>query len=165
MSNNLLLERLIEPDIPSHIEFFPETIAWKILAVILLFALLYWAVTSAIKFKANRYRRNALKKLGQIMVEESAATRQLIEINRLLKGAAIHAFPDKAVEPLYGEAWLKLLDSTCSKSRFQSPEARQWQVSLFEQLHSSNATGLNPIVINVEHNARCWIRHHKRETK
>jgi len=164
VSNNLLLERLIEPDTPVRIKFFPETIGWKVLAVVLLLALIYWAVTSAIKFRANGYRRSAVKKLRKIMAEEVAATRQLMEINRLLKVAAVHAFPDKAVEPLYGEAWLKFLDSTCPKSRFLSAEARQWQVGLFEQWHL-NAIALNPILTNVEHNARCWIQHHKREAK
>lgn len=111
------LEPLQEPD---AVTFTFETIGWPILGfliLILICAMLYKWLKN---YQHNIYRRDAIKEIF-ILEKQFQQEQNSIQLNRtlvLLKSVAIITFGRKQVAQLYGNDWLKFLDSKANNISF-----------------------------------------------
>ena len=74
-------------------------------------------------WRAGAYRRAGLACLAQIegqLANPGSEAAVQHELSVLLKRVALAAFPRKQVAPLYGDSWLKFLDSTCEGCTFMN---------------------------------------------
>ena len=116
------------------------------LAVAVLIALAMWYRRRRQK---NRYRRLALMELAHL--REQRAKRD--QLNRLLKAAALRAFPQERIASLHGQSWLAFLVSTCKGI---SPSAFDELNQLYQR---EQATVSETLFDAAEH----WIRRHEAE--
>ena len=85
--------REIEP--PESVPFTPETIGWYVLAGLVVFALLWFAWRLWLRWRADAYRRVALRELAEM---EPGAPQDL---PALLKRVALAAYPRSRVAELW----------------------------------------------------------------
>ena len=109
---NPWMANLEEIELPESVPFVPETVGWTLLAGVLVLVLLWLAWRLLKRWRADAYRREALRELGQI---ESTSPEGLPE---LLKRVALAAYPRTQVAELSGEAWLGFLDGTLGTTDF-----------------------------------------------
>jgi hypothetical protein len=95
----------------------------------------------------NRYRRLALLELAHL--REQRAKRD--QLNRLLKAAALRAFPQERIASLHGQSWLAFLVSTCKGI---SPSAFDELNQLYQR---EQATVSGTLFDAAEH----WIQRHE----
>ena len=84
-------------------------------------AFLIWR--GVLRWRAEAYRREGLERLTQIegqLDNRGSELTVLNELSVLLKRVALAAFPRKKVASLYGESWLKFLESTCQGCIFMT---------------------------------------------
>ena len=105
----MMLAQLAPLREPLAVGWWPLAPGWWALlslAVAVLIALAMWYRRRRQK---NRYRRLALLELAHL--REQRAKRD--QLNRLLKAAALRAFPQERIASLHGQSWLAFLVSTC----------------------------------------------------
>lgn len=120
--NEVLLELdpLFEPD---PVTFTFDSPGWYVVGGILLL-LICWALVRGIKqYRKNKYRREALRRMGQLMVEVPNDSKHLLfEIRVLLKRVAIEKFGRTRVASLSGLEWLQFLEKTGKNTPFTDCE-------------------------------------------
>jgi len=114
-SGTATLATLIDVVPPPPPSWWPQTIGWAVLGVVLLLALLWAAVRSWRRWRANRYRREALqalKALRPAATSTDGATRAgaLLALAELLKRSALAAWPRTQVAALSGAGWAQFLE-------------------------------------------------------
>ena len=110
---------------PGMIETWPPAPGWWILALLALLGLIVLAAWLFLKWRANRYRREALRELDDIerrwqQDHDDHAYLQHLQI--LLKRVALTTFPREEVASLTGEAWLQFLDRSTNTHDFSIGE-------------------------------------------
>ncbi len=132
---------------PLAVGWWPLAPGWWALlslAVAVLIALAMWYRRRRQK---NRYRRLALLELAHL--REQRAKRD--QLNRLLKAAALRAFPQERIASLHGQSWLAFLVSTCKGI---SPSA-------FDELNQLYQRERAPVSETLFDAAEHWIRRHE----
>lgn len=118
---NYALRDFIELIAPTGVSWLPQTLGWRWLAVglalITLRALYNWLR----QWVRDRYRREADKRLQQI-IESSEPENFLHDVNRLLKLTAMVAFGRQDVARLSGSEWVTFLNAQCTEPSFTSEE-------------------------------------------
>ncbi|MGI9530303.1 DUF4381 domain-containing protein [Lutimonas sp.] len=102
------------------VKFSFNTPGWYILGAFMLVSVLFFAVRQIKKYRANTYRREALKKLNQLKngLNEANEHQQLSGVLAILKIVAIQTYGRQAVANLYGKEWLLFLDSKIKGNSF-----------------------------------------------
>lgn len=154
--NNILLKNLINPTLPEQVSWFPQTIGWKVLALLCLFVLFALMAKFYQQYKKDRYRRTALQAINELDRQNPALI--LEQLNRLLKISAIHAYPHQTVAPLQGETWLLFLDFTCQKDTFNNELMQKWQTCLYKPFDKNEwkNTQIEALITY----SQSWICHH-----
>ena len=114
----------------------PAPGVWVLLiiaAAVLLALILCWRRARA---------RNAYRRAGLALLKDARTAR---EVNIVVKRVALAAFPRSMVAPLWGDAWVAFLDSTCRRARFGSLGVVDPEAEASSKLRSK---------------AGAWIRHH-----
>ena len=142
-----LIAQLAPPPIPEPVSLWPQTpLAKSLLAMLLLLALyLAWRVYR--HYRANAYRRAALKALQN--AGDDPAT-----IADLLRRTALAIYPRQQVAGLTGKDWLDFLNRQYRGSAFRG--------ALGETLLRGAYRDCAPDVA-LTRAAREWIGHHKTE--
>ena len=110
------LEPLFEP---KPITFSFNTRAWYALGSIVLLLFIYVLVTQLKKYNKNRYRRYGVRHLDTFDISKSNDINYIVnEIRILLKQLAIKRYGRQKVAALYGEDWLKFLESKGENTPF-----------------------------------------------
>ncbi len=149
MNPEMMLAQLAPLREPLAVGWWPLAPGWWALlslAVAVLIALAMWYRRRRQK---NRYRRLALLELAHL--REQRAKRD--QLNRLLKAAALRAFPQERIASLHGQSWLAFLVSTCKGI---SPSAFDELNQLYQR---EQATVSETLFDAAEH----WIRRHEAE--
>ncbi len=123
---NYLIRGIAEIEPPEPVSWLPQTLGWKILALLGVLFALYQAYHAANRWWRNRYRRSALQRLKAIeLAAEGDYTRVVVELPWLLKAAALHAYPRANVAALSGDNWLAFLDAHYNGPSFRAATGRQ----------------------------------------
>lgn len=145
--NLIELLDLLEPvPEPTPISLWPQTQAWLWLALAIVLAA-FWFVRRFIAMRrANRYRREALAAID-------AAGDDPAVLAAILRRSALSAYPRKEIAGLYGEDWLRFLDSAYGGNGFREGPGRALALAPYVPLQP--LPELTPI-------ARKWAHRHRR---
>lgn len=141
LPKSYILSELKEVALPSPVSWWPQTIGWKILAV-LVFLLVLWAAYNAFsRWWQNRYRREALSVVSALDTAHLQFEYQLFVIakkvlsylnphHHALFGEAFVAklnvySPQSPIDQVLANDWLQAL--TCEKSRMSADKRAQLQ--------------------------------------
>ncbi|MGY0393383.1 DUF4381 domain-containing protein [Bizionia sp. KMM 8389] len=112
----LELGNIMEPD---PIPFTFNTIGWKVLLGVSILILLYGLYRMYLKYKHNKYRRDAIAELESLnsnsQLPELAFISQTVFV---LKRTALQSYNREKVASLQGDTWLAFLDSGLSGINF-----------------------------------------------
>jgi len=139
---NYLLDAIVETIAPDTINFWPQTIAWKIIFALVTIFILKKSYQSWKNYQANAYRREALAWLAQCSLSNQDNVRQLPALLRktaiLANQRLINESSSLAdvqlkhkkkstqnIANITGKIWSEWLDKNCIKSDFNnnSPNA------------------------------------------
>ena len=125
----------------------PQTPGWWVLAGIALCLAVFGGLRFADRWRANAYRRAALRALARVGDRPA-------EVSAILKRAALAGFDRSRVAALSGDDWLEFLKSTGGHGFGQDTD--QWQrTSPYSETGNIPVAGLNDA-------ARQWVKHHRR---
>lgn len=112
---------------PAPASWVPQTVGWYVLLALLV-ALAAWAVWWYRQWReANRYRREALAELEDIVheLERKGGRHHLaFRLPELLKRVALHVEPRESVASLVGDDWLHMLDRMYAGDAFTKGPGR-----------------------------------------
>jgi hypothetical protein len=152
------LQSLQEIPLPQPVSWFPQTIGWLYLGIVLLIAILLLAWHLRRRWQANRYRRDALAELDAIEARlRLDNANALLELPALLKRTALGSTARARVAALSGEDWLRFLEQTAPRAGIDSTAGRKlWQLAY---------TPVSPDLSPADRAALCtqarrWISHH-----
>ncbi|MEK9623730.1 MAG: DUF4381 domain-containing protein [Halieaceae bacterium] len=111
MNPEMMLAQLAPLREPPPIGWWPLAPGWWVLTVVAVIAMTALAVWLTKRHRQRRYRRIALVALSELRAQRAGSD----AINRLLKAAALQAYPSDRVAALHGPSWLQFLASTCQK--------------------------------------------------
>lgn len=142
-----LLDRLIEPPEPIPVSMMPQTWGWAALGLILLAACTIVAILLWRRYRANAYRRDALRELEGVRDDPAA-------IAAILRRTALAAYPRRDVAGLAGDDWLRFLDARVSGNGFFEGPGQLVAVAPYRTI------GAEPALYAV---VRGWIVRHRPE--
>lgn len=140
---------------PPPIGWWPPAPGWWALATLCLLALLLLTYFLLHRYRANAYRRKALAKLQALYLQQQSAPdsrRFQAQLNALLKGVALVAFPQRDVAALSGEQWLDFLNTGL-------PDSETFPAEFVSAVYQRE-----PAPLDAEHlhrTARQWIKRHR----
>lgn len=141
---------------PAPIKFSFDTPGWYFLGFLILLILLFTTVRWIKQYRANVYRREAIKSLDQLSLNSSdhGSGSQLIDLLIILKRVALQTYGRKEVAALYGKPWLLFLES----------KARNTSFSKFQLIIAKATYEDIPIDIKdlneLKNLSKKWIRNH-----
>jgi len=150
------LAGLIDIPLPQEASLWPQT--WPLrIAIVLISVLTVLAIWKFVhRYRANRYRREALSELDRMrQATDTAPDRLAAQLSLLVRRTALGTFPRETVAPLTGTAWLSFLDRSYGGDEF-SKGAGRWLVSAPYQRTAPGRDELNALRSLV----RRWIRVH-----
>jgi hypothetical protein len=137
---------------PEAIPFWPQTIGWLIVGLLLL-ALLAWFVWRVRRrWVLNSYRREALLRLERMRADPALAK----QLPFLLRRSALIASDRSTVASLRGVDWVRWLNKTAGREVFE-----QGAAEMLDRLSYSNAEippgEIEPLLAA----SRDWVRKHR----
>ncbi|TAJ15502.1 DUF4381 domain-containing protein [Marinilabiliaceae bacterium JC017] len=149
---NGVSEALIEP---VSIKYSFHTPGWYVLGSVLLLAVLIFIIRYYIRYRRNRYRREALFWMEQMQLSGQSLQVQVTSLNRLLKQVAMHAYGREIVVSLTFDAWYNFLCQSSRQSIFDKGLFKTVQKGLYD------AAQLNTETVNIFFTqSRNWIKKH-----
>ncbi|MEZ5504127.1 MAG: DUF4381 domain-containing protein [Halioglobus sp.] len=152
---NYALGDFVEAVPPADISWFPQTAGWTWLAALLLAYLLRRGWRSLVHWYRNRYRREAIALLQQL--DNSAnGDAWLTELNKLLKLAALAAFPRERVARLSGEEWVRFLNSRCTPAPFSAEQGKLLSIGTYNRTKLTEMSRQQLLAASLN-----WLRNHR----
>ena len=111
MNPEMMLSQLAPLREPAAISWWPAAPGWWILLALSVTLLTGVFLRLRKRRRKNAYRRIALAALEELRSRQAGKD----ELNRLLKAAALRAYPREQVAGLHGAAWQQFLASSCPK--------------------------------------------------
>jgi len=155
------LSQLRDIHTPAPVGAWPPAPGWIILAVLAVVAvgaLIWWLVR---RWRANRYRREAVRELEALLVrfrEGADPFTFLGDYTALLKRTALTHYPRDRVAHLTGEAWVDFLDKSAGTNEFS--------MGAGQVLIDGNYRPVDDDidVVELHRLGKYWIRRHSRAT-
>ncbi len=135
---------------PQPVKFSFETVGWKITAALLLIALLTGLFIWIKKRNKNKYRREALKNIERLPVEQQSIELWLITLKKM----AITIFGRERVAPLHGLEWLSFLEKTG-----KDVELIKYNKPIMASIYKNQLPDNNTQKAIIQ-NAKQWIKTH-----
>ncbi|WP_321284369.1 DUF4381 domain-containing protein [uncultured Vibrio sp.] len=147
-----ILSELHDVTVPPSVSWYPQTVGWKILAGVVVIALIYLAYRFLRKWWVNRYRKEALNAISQLEAGNNEMPKTLFSI---LKVVLVHIDSNNA--KLFDGAFLSKLDElNPTKSAFSDETSNLWLKSIINpKIELTNAQ--RKLLIE---KANCWVREH-----
>jgi hypothetical protein len=153
------LAQLRDIHTPGMIETWPPAPGWWMLTALGLLMLIAGFTWLYRYWRANRYRREAMSELVQLLenwFQNEDDHAYLDALQKLLKRAALTNFPREDVASLTGEAWVQFLDRTTGSHNFSIGEAEVLIDGTYRPDISVDVETLHQV-------AKSWIqKHHSR---
>lgn len=183
---NYLLEGIVETIAPQNISFWPQTIAWQLIFIVLTIVIIKKIYRTWQEYQANAYRREALAWLAQCSLANEDDIRQLPallrktallanEVNRhdknSLEGSSNARKRLQDITGLTGKSWAAWLDSHCTRSDFSkstqsascaslSNEVLLTQLAYIPKL-DLNDSEFNSALKKLCQQITLWVQHHQ----
>ena len=144
---------ILEPD---PIKFSFDAPGWYFLAIVLFLFFLFGFFNWVKQYRNNAYRRQAIKKLDQLIrnTNEIGLSQQVTEVLTVLKLVAVQTYGRKEVANLHGKPWFSFLDSKVKSHSF----------SEFEPIISKSVYQCIPMGVDeltaFKNLSKIWIRKH-----
>jgi hypothetical protein len=100
------LERLSDIALPAAVPWWPPAPGWYVLLALLAMVCAWLAVRAGKRWRADAYRRAALREL--------AAAQSAVAIAELLRRTALARVPRAVIAELHGAQWLDWLEARCA---------------------------------------------------
>lgn len=146
---------------PAPVSWLPQTWGWVLLALVVLAGLSIWIGIAIRRYRANRYRRDALRELSLIeqnMRDPATCMLALQELAALLKRVMLAAWPRTEVAALTGAAWVDFLRRHDGAS---AEDALATVLDGLEYHRRSDVTILpSSFAAELTSSARRWIANH-----
>jgi len=154
------LAELRDIHMPPPVEAWPPAPGWWILGIMVLAGLVAMALWWLRRWRANRYRREALRELLRLYrayeQHQDAAT-WLREFEALLKRVALTRYPREDVASLTGESWVAFLDKTGASNDFTMGAGQ----ALIDGIYRPPGEHCNDVDVRQLHElGKQWIKHH-----
>jgi hypothetical protein len=130
------LENLHDIVVPAAVPLLPPAPGWYAVGVLALVSFLFLGLRGWRRYRANRYRREALALLKEIEASGDRAS-VLGEVALLVKRVALAAYPRLQVASLSGEAWRAFLEEA-SGGVGVTPELQRLAS---DEMYASGASG------------------------
>jgi hypothetical protein len=147
-----LLDLMHEVVTPEPVSWLPQTVGWWVVAGWLSALVLLGALHGYLKWRRNRYRRDALAELRAIEQQSPIDNVSARSIAELLKRTALAAYPREQVAPLYGAEWAGFLRESAGDDEIVTAEAERLATMAYRP-DSDVSTLIRP--------ARRWIEVHR----
>lgn len=146
---------------PSPVPFSFNTPGWYVTGVLLV-VLLCWAVYRYMRYRRrNRYRKEALRWLGERMITLHARQefmQQLYEADMLMKGIAMRLYGREKVAPLRGEEWITFLNQQARRrDDFSADDSHLLTDTMYRNPQAVSAAETERFISKTSN----WIRYHK----
>ncbi|MFK7732177.1 MAG: DUF4381 domain-containing protein [Pseudomonadales bacterium] len=160
---NYTIQGIDEIVMPPGVSWLPATLAWKILGLILLVVAALMLLRALKNWRANEYRRLAIKKLAVVRdvvrSSDAGSWHDLSDLATLMKSAALQAYSREDVASLSGDSWLRFLGETSKRNSFDT-ESAEALTKLAYQRHTKLALNRLDAEKLLDQCER-WIRQHK----
>ena len=150
------LDRLHDIAVPPPVSWWPPAPGWCVLGGIALVVLGSFALAGLVRWRRDRYRREALTELDRI-TRDPLAPSSLSAVAELVKHVALAACPRDRVASLTGDAWLAFLDKSGRTDVFTRGAGRV----LREAAYRKNGPHEPREILNLAGVVRLWIKHHQ----
>ena len=161
--NRVLLKGFIDPASTVDVIWLPTTIGWKATFVLIL----VWGAWKSFhlfhSYKANKYRRLAVKAISRIKqdtIDNQRQQQELRRINSLLKQVACCSFPGSKVAMLSGNEWGEFLTVSSPHQVFDRTLLLQWQQDIYKP--ASDYGWTEGELSQVRLSAIAWVKGHVR---
>lgn len=156
---NYLIHGIDEIILPADISWWPSTIGWQVLGVLIFIFAAYRLFKFAQCWWKNRYRREAIRQIHeQQQVPDSGLLTVIEQLPFYLKTTALQAYPRDQVAQLSGTEWIDFLNLKTGSEHFNPTVAdqllaisyrpkEQWQLTEEQYLNLINLT-------------KSWIKRH-----
>jgi len=142
------LDRLHDLVLPPAVPFWPLAPGWYVVFAFLLVLLLLAAIRAVARFRANAYRREALRTLASL--EQPAA------IAELLRRTALAAAPRSVIAEKTGAGWLDWLAAQCPDTMSDTVR-EQLTVGVYDRPAAEHELS------SLRDYAGRWIAHHRQD--
>ncbi|MGR5458186.1 DUF4381 domain-containing protein [Vibrio sp. PNB22_1_1] len=123
-----ILRELHDVAVPESVSWVPQTIGWKILAVIGAIVLMYLGYRLVHHWWDNRYRKEAIEAISRLNPDDASMPQALFSI---LKMVLIHL--DSRTARLFDTAFLRKLDALNPKHKmFDDEVSKRWLQSIVD---------------------------------
>ncbi|MCH4896047.1 DUF4381 domain-containing protein [Marinilabiliaceae bacterium JC040] len=118
--DNTILKGLQLIKEPDKIDFYPRTIGWECLFIIIIVSIIYFICRKVIKYKRNRYRREACILIKQLYMNNNISLGSKInKMSEVLKRVCIQSYPNSQVSVLYGKEWIIFIQNRHSSFHYK----------------------------------------------
>ncbi|GEM77895.1 DUF4381 domain-containing protein [Vibrio superstes] len=158
-----MLRDIVEVAVAPSVSWMPQTIGWRVVAVIALACAIVWSYKSLQRWWSNRYRREAVASLDMMLQacktaqETDKVYRQQIsqDVYRVLK--TVLSAVDPQTRPLYGQPFLQSLDAQ-SEPRLDvfASKWSHWPQSLLVKQNALDKTELLALIAD----SQVWVKQH-----
>jgi hypothetical protein len=134
---NYLLAELAETHAPESISWFPQTIGWQCVFVVLLVMVVHKTYRAVKRYQYNIYRREALHWLNNLPDYNADAPEVIFrQLPSLLRSVALHAYQREEVTLLSHARWESWLDEQCAQTHFSGENTqRLYQLAYAPNYH------------------------------
>ncbi len=152
-----ILRDLHDVTVPESVSWWPQTIGWKLLALAILLALVYWSYKALRHWWNNRYRSEALAALNELNQQDNDTGKRLFSILKI-----VLVYLDSGNARLFDAAFLDKLDEfSPEQPAFNDQTAKQWLQSLVNpNIELSPAQNAELIK-----RAQVWLKQHRLSVK
>ena len=143
---------------PADISWWPSTIGWKTVALLLCIFVSYRLFKFAQSWWKNRYRREAIRQINEQQASVNNLSNVVEKLPFYLKATALQAYPRDQVAQLSGSAWIDFLNEKTGSEHFNSNVSEQLLTISYrpkEQWQLTEEQCLN--LINL---TKLWVKYH-----
>lgn len=155
---NYLLKDFVETAAPNAIDWWPQTIAWQVLLLVVLVYIGFNIYRTIKKYQANAYRREALAWLKSLPpYRQHDADTIYRQLPSLLRNVALSGYERDEVCLLENQSWLQWLDQQCEKTNFvQVPSVLLTQLA-YQPAYDIDVKTMDNLVNEIT----LWIKYHR----
>ena len=156
---NYALKQLAETSEPTAISWWPQTLAWQIVLLLLVVFVMNRLYQKYQAYKRDAYRRDAIAWLANLpeynIHSPAEAFRQL---PALLRHTAVSGFSRQEVSLLANKHWERWLDRQCQHCHFSEQYTQLLHHLAYAPTLEITAQQMNELVAQIT----LWVKNHRR---